>query len=222
MSRSDRHIGDTTQADDWQLEEIDWSEDAGHATPGSASAARVGLVPASGSEPGPRPAEHDGPSALVRRRRIVALAAVGLVIVLALVIPLVVFGGGGGSAEPTTVPTITTTPATGAEQPATTTTTTTPATTTQPESSGAKPLRVVLPENGSLHRGSSGSSVTQLQKGLAALGYATGEPDGTFGQVTEAAVIDFQRSNNLDPDGIAGTDTVRLLNAALAKRAVTG
>jgi peptidoglycan hydrolase-like protein with peptidoglycan-binding domain len=57
---------------------------------------------------------------------------------------------------------------------------------------------------------------------LAALKFATGTPDGVFGVTTEAAVVDFQRSNNLPPDGIVGIDTVRLLNTALAAKGVTG
>jgi hypothetical protein len=204
--------------DDWQLDDVDWFDHGSR--PSSQPAAddapvrqRSGLIPesdAGGREPG----RHDE----IRRRRIAALAVVGAVVVCAVVIPLVVFGGGGGGAEQTipatTAPTTTTVPVTTQTRP-TTTTTTTP-TTTQ------SALKVTLPAGTSLKRGDSGAAVTQLQKGLAALGFATGTPDGKFGAATEAAVVDFQQSNDLQPDGVVGTDTVRLLNAALAKQGSSG
>ena len=137
----------------------------------------------------------------------------------AVVIPLVVFGGGGNTVEQTTAPATTalttTTAGTTTQAPSTTTTTTT---STTPSAA----LRVALPAGTTLTRGDRGATVTELQKGLAALGFATGRPDGTFGATTEAAVVDFQQSNNLPPDGIVGSDTVRLLNAALAKKGSTG
>jgi hypothetical protein len=205
------------RVDDWELEELDWSGET-PASPDSATggrSSRIGLV--TGIAPG-RSGDQSGTSSAVRRRRMVALAAVGLLVVLAVVIPLVVFGGGGSSTEPTAAPTTTARSPTRTEPSATTTTSTTPAT-TQPT---PKPLRVALPAGAALRRGSRGSEVRDLQKGLAALGYAAGEPDGVFGQTTEAAVVDFQRSNNLAPDGIVGADTARLLNAALADRKITG
>jgi peptidoglycan hydrolase-like protein with peptidoglycan-binding domain len=158
----------------------------------------------------------DDAGALVRRRRMTALAALGLVFALAIIVPLVVFDDGGSpvaqttplTTSPPTTPTTTTT-----ERPATTTTQTTPA-------QGAA-LRITLPDSGSLRRGDRGDEVEKLQRALAALGFAAGEPDGVFGQVTQAAVVDFQQSNNLDPDGVVGPDTVRLLNTALARRGIT-
>ena len=83
-------------------------------------------------------------------------------------------------------------------------------------------MRVALTQGQALRRGDRGVTVENLQKGLQALKFATGTPDGVFGATTEAAVVDFQQSNNLSPDGIVGADTVRLLNTALAVRAVTG
>jgi hypothetical protein len=211
--------GDEASADDWHWDDIDWSEGTRHPSPEPTSAPRDADEPRGGPGSGDEPPALAARGALIRRRRIAALAVLGLLFVSALVIPLVVFGGGGGNAaEQTTAPTTaarTTTAAqtTTQEQPAVTTT---PSTT--PE---ATPLRVVLPEGQSLGRGDRGSAVEDLQKGLAALGFSTGEPDGVFGAITAAAVIDFQRSNNLAPDGIVGSDTVRLLNAALAEKGVT-
>ncbi len=144
----------------------------------------------------------------------------GVLFIVALVVPLVVFSGGGeNAAEPTPAPATTlqsaTTPLRTTTQERSATTTTAP-TTTQPAS-----LRVTLADGEALNRGDRGSAVVQLQKGLAALGFAAGEPDGVFGATTEAAVVDFQESNNLTPDGVVGTDTVRLLNAALAEKGVS-
>lgn len=208
--------------DDWRWDDIDWFEEPARES-GSPSGAgaepRTGLIPAAGGAGG-QPSEHSARSAAIRRRRILALTALGLLFILALVIPLVVFGGGGGGAAEQTTP-LTTAVRTNTAARTTTeerqsTTTTSPATT--PEKTT---LRVALPQGESLRRGDRGTVVTNLQKGLAALGFATGEPDGVFGATTEAAVVDFQQSNDLHPDGIVGTETVRLLNAALAEKGVT-
>ena len=210
--------------DDWQLDDVDWFEQA----PGPGSEAAAGDAPArqrSGLIPGGRDA-GDHPSSAppgrladIRRRRIAALAALGLLLGCAVVIPLVVFGGGGNTVEATTLATTArTTTTAGTTTQARSTTTTTTTTSTTPSAA----LRVALPAGTTLTRGDRGATVTELQKGLAALGFATGRPDGTFGATTEAAVVDFQQSNNLPPDGIVGSDTVRLLNAALAKKGSTG
>ncbi len=210
--------------DDWQFDDVDWFDHARR--PGSEAAAgdpprqRSGLIPEAGRDPGGQPSSAAvGRNADIRRRRIAALAVLGALFVCAVVIPLVVFGGGGSSAEQTT--SLTTAPTTSTVPTTTRARTTTATTTTSTPPSTA--LRVTLPAGTTLKRGDSGAAVTQLQKSLAALGFATGSPDGTFGAATEAAVVDFQQSNNLQPDGIVGTDTVRLLNAALAsKGAATG
>jgi hypothetical protein len=206
--------------DDWLSDDIDWSEDTGRSsaatTPVTPAADEARGAPASGDQDPARPARV----ALIRRRRIGALAVLGLLFVLALVIPLVVFSGGGGTAEQTT-PLTTASQTTTATQQTTTreqpAATTTPATT--PETA---PLQVTLPGGQSLSRGDRGSEVEDLQKGLAQLGFSTGQPDGVFGAGTEAAVIDFQRSNDLTPDGVVGTETARLLNNALTKKSSTG
>lgn len=52
-----------------------------------------------------------------------------------------------------------------------------------------------------LSRGSTGVNVEVLQH---ALGFETSEVDGIFGKQTELAVIEFQKRNGLDPDGVVG------------------
>ena len=62
-----------------------------------------------------------------------------------------------------------------------------------------------------LSYGSQGDSVTELQKLLNKNGYTLDE-DGIFGYNTQAAVKDYQQKNNLDVDGIVGTNTWGSLN----------
>ncbi|MBQ6722333.1 MAG: peptidoglycan-binding protein [Clostridia bacterium] len=68
-----------------------------------------------------------------------------------------------------------------------------------------------------LSSGSRGEKVEELQKCLQALGYYDGEIDGQFGPGTKAAVVDFQKNNGLDTDGLAGTETLNLLYSQEAK-----
>ena len=68
-----------------------------------------------------------------------------------------------------------------------------------------------------LRTGSRGEDVKTLQSRLHDLGYYTGEIDGQFGAGTKAAVIDFQKANGLDPDGMAGSETKTLLYSVEAK-----
>ena len=68
-----------------------------------------------------------------------------------------------------------------------------------------------------LSSGSRGEKVEELQKRLQALGYYDGEIDGQFGPGTKAAVVDFQKNNGLDTDGLVGTETLNLLYSQEAK-----
>ena len=70
-----------------------------------------------------------------------------------------------------------------------------------------------------LQYGSEGSEVTKLQKKLQDLGYLAGYADGKFGVETQAAVIAFQKNNNLTADGKAGTATQNKLYSGTANRA---
>lgn len=55
--------------------------------------------------------------------------------------------------------------------------------------------------------GSRGASVAQLQELLRNAGFDPGPIDGIFGTRTQSAVIAFQKSKNLVPDGIVGIMT---------------
>ena len=71
---------------------------------------------------------------------------------------------------------------------------------------------------GTLEMGSEGSEVKQLQQKLKDLGYLSGSVDGKFGVATQAAVIAFQKNNNLTADGKAGNATQSKLYSGTAKK----
>lgn len=62
-------------------------------------------------------------------------------------------------------------------------------------------------ESRELKLGSSGSSVSALQKKLKALGYYSNGSDGEFGEGTKAAVMRFQMANGLEQTGIVDAST---------------
>ena len=70
-----------------------------------------------------------------------------------------------------------------------------------------------------LEFGSEGAAVTKLQQKLKELGYLAGFVDGKFGVETQAAVIAFQKNNNLTADGKAGTATQNKLYSGTANKA---
>lgn len=63
-----------------------------------------------------------------------------------------------------------------------------------------------------LKLGSVGNEVKAIQEKLNL------KIDGIFGSITEEAVKDFQRSNGLEVDGIAGANTLSKLNLSVNKR----
>ena len=73
-----------------------------------------------------------------------------------------------------------------------------------------------------LRTGSRGEDVKTLQGRLLDLGYYTDEIDGQFGAATKAAVIDFQRANGLDADGMVGSETKALLYSVEARPKAAG
>jgi hypothetical protein len=69
-----------------------------------------------------------------------------------------------------------------------------------------------------IKRGSKGQDVIELQKALIALGFNVGSVDGDFGPATELQVEKFQESQDLLPDGLVGSATVKELNELLLKQ----
>lgn len=65
-----------------------------------------------------------------------------------------------------------------------------------------------------LKLGSVGNEVKAIQEKLNL------KIDGIFGFITEEAVKDFQRTNGLEVDGIAGADTLSKLNLLVNKRTI--
>ncbi len=60
---------------------------------------------------------------------------------------------------------------------------------------------------------SVGPEVKQLQQRLQELGFYSGDLDGQYGSGTKTAVAAFQRQHQLSSDGIAGTQTLNLLDS---------
>lgn len=69
--------------------------------------------------------------------------------------------------------------------------------------------------------GSTGVETKMLQTELQALNYDVGPIDGIYGNKTKAAVLAFQRANNLAVDGIAGPQTQEALRKASSLNART-
>ena len=86
-------------------------------------------------------------------------------------------------------------------------------------SGAARTSKAVASSGETLEFGSEGEKVRKLQQKLKDLGYLSGTVDGKFGVATEAAVIAFQRNNNLTADGKAGTATLSKLYSGSANRA---
>ncbi len=64
---------------------------------------------------------------------------------------------------------------------------------------------------GNLTLGTTGVAVSTLQDDLRVVGFYTAATTGIYDQATETAVINFQKSQGLIPDGIAGTKTLTAL-----------
>jgi peptidoglycan hydrolase-like protein with peptidoglycan-binding domain len=80
-------------------------------------------------------------------------------------------------------------------------------------SSSATPVA----NDGLLELGESGPRIADIQRRLRELGYYDGPVDGMYGEMTEQAVITFQRSQGLTADGIAGPNTVAALEGSNAQ-----
>ena len=62
------------------------------------------------------------------------------------------------------------------------------------------------------------SQIRTVQTKLKNWGYYTGSVDGIYGSKTRAAVIKFQKKNNLVADGIVGSKTAAALGMSLSKQ----
>ncbi len=72
-----------------------------------------------------------------------------------------------------------------------------------------------------LRKGDRGELVFELQEYLALCERYTGDVDGVFGEATHKAVVEFQKSASLTPDGIVGDRTWQALSDASAVKTVT-
>lgn len=64
----------------------------------------------------------------------------------------------------------------------------------------------------SFRKTGNGPSLLDVQKKLKALGFDPGKLDGLWGPTTRTAVVKFQKSSGLVPDGILGPKTLRKLS----------
>lgn len=87
--------------------------------------------------------------------------------------------------------------------------------------SAEEPLTMADRLTDMLSAGSKGDEVKQLQQRLQLLGYYGGAVDGDFGMGTRKAVVQFQKANGLDADGIVGDATWKALRSNDAKNAPT-
>ena len=71
-------------------------------------------------------------------------------------------------------------------------------------------------------RGSTGSTVRQIQTKLKSWGYYTGSVDGVYGSATEKAVRAFQQKNGLTVDGKAGPQTLKAMGISAGSAAASG
>ena len=69
--------------------------------------------------------------------------------------------------------------------------------------------------------GSRGNGVLLLQEKLLDLDYFKASPTGYYGKLTVAAVTDFQKQYKLNPDGIAGEQTLSVIDQILARGKLT-
>ena len=164
------------------------------------------------------PPQRRAPDGLAQRQIVIVLAVLAIIAVIVIAILLV--RAVSGSDNPTTPPVTTATTPTDTTPASTTPTDTTPTDTTPTDTTPT----TTTPTSGSVHRateatlraGTTGSSVTDLQKALNQLGYDAGTADGNYGAATTAAVSAFQKDKGLTEDGVAGPTTLAAINTALA------
>jgi peptidoglycan hydrolase-like protein with peptidoglycan-binding domain len=77
------------------------------------------------------------------------------------------------------------------------------------------------PASGTLRLNDTGEQVSVLQRRLAELGYFSGPVTGTFGPLTQSAVVSFQQASGLTADGIVGAGTSDALRRATVPQTPT-
>ncbi|MEL6814809.1 MAG: peptidoglycan-binding domain-containing protein [Cyanobacteria bacterium J06598_3] len=88
----------------------------------------------------------------------------------------------------------------------------------QPATSQPAPQPAAVPSGPPILRpNAEGGAVAQLQRELQALNYYSGDIDGGYGEQTQAAVMAFQRDQQLEVDAIVGPSTWDALSRALAQ-----
>ena len=221
----------STVEDDWlgDISDDDWDE----SVPERAESRRAS--PASHELPSPevedwppevvraadpaarRVAAAEDHRAVIERRRLVAGLVVVVVLALGAVIAVLLLRDGDQApVAPVAAPT-STTPAPGETRPSAGATAPSPSTTpsSTPSTDGASTF--ALPEGTKLQRGEGDPAlIEELQQALSKAGYDPGPADGTFGRLTEAAVVAFQEANGLSVDGRVGPETASALNSAVA------
>ena len=69
--------------------------------------------------------------------------------------------------------------------------------------------------------GTRGEHVAALQRFLISCGYlAEGQDDGIWGGISAGALVEFQRSYRLEPDGVPGPATLGILSMGPRSSAV--
>ncbi len=86
-----------------------------------------------------------------------------------------------------------------------------------PEPTLAPPTIYARPTEALIRMGSIGPEVLALQQRLKDLGYYQGEMDGQFGSGSRTAVEIFQAQHGLKADGMAGAETLAMLNSDAAQ-----
>ena len=71
--------------------------------------------------------------------------------------------------------------------------------------------------DGILSRGEAGAEVAALLRNLKSLGLYDGALDNRFGHGAQKAVLEFQRSNGLTADGLAGPITLALIDTKVSE-----
>jgi peptidoglycan hydrolase-like protein with peptidoglycan-binding domain len=75
------------------------------------------------------------------------------------------------------------------------------------------PAQETQPDDGFVREGAVGAGVREIQGLLEAKGFDPGAIDGIFGPQMVAAVMAFQRANDLAADGIVGRQTLAKLRS---------